>query len=141
SGQCTAARDRVPQHAYKFVSRLQSASQKFCACFLGPARENMSPVAASHFSVRWRKPGSVGAIVARERILVVDDDRATADTLALLIETLGCEAKAVYNGRDAVQQIIELEPDMALVDICMPDRDGYDTVAGIRQQPGGTHVI
>ena len=74
--------------------------------------------------------------MARERILVVDDDRATADTLALLIETLGCEAKAVYNGRDAVQQIIEFEPDMALIDIGMPERDGYDTVAGIR-----THVI
>ena len=79
--------------------------------------------------------------MATERILVVDDDRATADTLALLIETLGCEAKAVYNGRDAVEQIVEFEPDMALIDIGMPERDGYDTVAGIRQQPGGTHVI
>ncbi len=79
--------------------------------------------------------------MARERILVVDDDHPTADTLALLIETLGCEANAVYNGRDAVQQIIEFEPDMALIDIGMPESDGYDTVAGIRQQPGGTHVI
>jgi len=79
--------------------------------------------------------------VARERILVVDDDCATADTLALLIETLGCEAKAVYNGLDAVQQVVEFQPDMALIDIGMPERDGYDTVAGIRQQPGGTHVI
>ena len=76
-----------------------------------------------------------------ERILVVDDDRATADTLALLIRTLGYEAKAVYSGQAAVEQIIKFEPDMALIDIGMPERNGYDTVAEIRKQPGGTHVI
>jgi CheY-like chemotaxis protein len=76
-----------------------------------------------------------------ERILIVDDDRATADTLSLLIRTLGCEAKAVYSGQAAVDAIAAFEPDMALIDIGMPGRDGYATVAGIRQQPGGTHVI
>jgi CheY-like chemotaxis protein len=76
-----------------------------------------------------------------ERILVVDDDRATADTLSLLIRMLGFEAKAVYSGEEAVEQIVRFEPDMALIDIGMPQRDGYDTVAAIRQQPGGTHVI
>jgi CheY-like chemotaxis protein len=82
----------------------------------------------------------MGAIVA-ERILVVDDDRATADTLALLIRTLGYEAKAVYGGEAAVEQIADFEPDMALIDIGMPRCDGYDTVAGIRSQEEGKHVI
>ena len=76
-----------------------------------------------------------------ERILVVDDDRATADTLSRLIRMLGYESKAVYSGEEAVEQIMKFEPDMALIDIGMPLRDGYDTVAAIRQQPGGTHVI
>jgi CheY-like chemotaxis protein len=76
-----------------------------------------------------------------ERVLVVDDDRATADTLALLIRTLGCDARAAYSGQAAVDQIIEFEPDMALIDISMPERDGYDTVAAIRRQPGGPHLI
>src|SRR5438477_11492485 len=76
-----------------------------------------------------------------ERILVVDDDRATADTLALLIRTLGCEAKAVYSGQAAIDAIGDFEPDMALIDISMPGRNGYETVAGIRQEEGGTHVI
>jgi CheY-like chemotaxis protein len=84
---------------------------------------------------------SRGGSVVSERILVVDDDRATADMQAMLISTLGYEAKAVYSGQDAVEQITTYEPDMALIDIGMPERDGYDTVAGIRQQPGGTHVI
>ena len=77
----------------------------------------------------------------RERILVVDDDRATADTLALLIRALDCEAKAVYSGEAAIQQIAEFEPDMALIDIGMPECDGYETVTSIRQQSGGMHVI
>jgi CheY-like chemotaxis protein len=76
-----------------------------------------------------------------ERILVVDDDRATADMQAMLINTLGYEAKAVYSGQEAVELIPSYEPDMALIDIGMPERDGYDTVASIRQQRGGTHVI
>jgi CheY-like chemotaxis protein len=80
-------------------------------------------------------------LIVSERILVVDDDRPTADMQALLIGTLGYEAKAVYSGQDAVDQIITYEPDMALIDIGMPERDGYDTVASIRRQPGGTHVI
>jgi CheY-like chemotaxis protein len=77
----------------------------------------------------------------RERILVVDDERATADILALLVRTLGCESKAVYSGEAAVEQIADFEPDMALIDIGMPECDGYATVASIRQQPGGMHVI
>jgi CheY-like chemotaxis protein len=76
-----------------------------------------------------------------ERVLIVDDDRATADTLALLVQSLGCDALAVYDGQSAVEKIAEFEPDMALIDIGMPMRDGYDTVAGIRQHPSGTHVI
>ncbi len=77
----------------------------------------------------------------KERILVVDDDRATADTMALLVRTLGCEAKAVYSGEAAIDQITDFEPDMALIDIGMPKCDGYETAAGIRRQPGGTHLI
>jgi CheY-like chemotaxis protein len=76
-----------------------------------------------------------------ERILVVDDDRATADTLVLLIQTLGYEAKAVYSGEAAVEQVAKFEPDMALIDIGMPRCDGYETVAGIRAQEAGKHAI
>ena len=77
----------------------------------------------------------------KERILVVDDERATADTMVLLVRTLGYEAKAVYSGEAALEQIVDYEPDMALIDIGMPECDGYETAAGIRQQPAGTHII
>lgn len=77
----------------------------------------------------------------RERILVVDDERDTADSLARLIESLGYEAKAVYDGSQAIEQAGAFLPDMALIDIGMPDLNGYETVARIRQQRGSQHVI
>jgi CheY-like chemotaxis protein len=98
---------------------------------------------SSQLGQKWLNAGILpeeGPTV-RERILVVDDDRATADTMALLVRTLGCEAKAVYGGEAAIDQITNFEPDMALIDIGMLGCDGYETAAGIRQQPGGTHMI
>jgi CheY-like chemotaxis protein len=76
-----------------------------------------------------------------ERILVVDDERDAADSLARLIGSFGYEAKAVYDGEQAIEQAAEFLPDMALIDIGMPDLNGYETVTRIRQQRGSQHVI
>ena len=76
-----------------------------------------------------------------ERILVVDDNRDTADSLARLIRSLGYEAKAVYDGRHAIEEAPLFLPDMALIDIGMPGLNGYETVSQIRQQVGNMHTI
>jgi len=77
----------------------------------------------------------------QERILVVDDDRDTANTLARLVSMFGYETRAIYDGQEAVMQAATLEPEMALIDIGMPDMDGYGIAKRIRQLPGGTHTI
>ena len=76
-----------------------------------------------------------------ERILVVDDDRGTADMMARLIRTLGYDAKPVYDGQQALEEVVTYAPDMALIDIGMPQHDGYETVEKIRQLPEGLHCI
>jgi len=76
-----------------------------------------------------------------ERILVVDDNRDAADSLATLIRSFGHEVKAVYNGSQALDETTAFEPDMALVDIGMPGLDGYETVAQLRQRRGNVHLI
>jgi CheY-like chemotaxis protein len=76
-----------------------------------------------------------------ERILVVDDDPDTANTLARLISIFGYEARAVYEGREAVDEAARLSPEMVLIDIEMPDLDGYETARRIRRQPGGMQTI
>jgi len=76
-----------------------------------------------------------------ERILVVDDNRDAADGLARLIRSFGHEVRAVYGGKDALEETASFLPDMALVDIGMPDLDGYETVTELRQRRGQVHLI
>ena len=76
-----------------------------------------------------------------ERILIVDDNRDTADSLATLISAFGYEAKAVYDGQDAIEQAPLFLPDMALIDIGMPGLNGYETVSRIRQQRCNIHTV
>jgi DNA-binding response OmpR family regulator len=75
------------------------------------------------------------------RVLVVDDDRDAADTLALLINALGCQARAVYDGRQALEQIDDFQPGMVLIDLGMPGWNGYETEIRIREQCGSNYVI
>jgi CheY-like chemotaxis protein len=77
----------------------------------------------------------------KEHVLVVDDNRDTADGLARLINSFGYEARAVYGGEEAIEETVAFLPDMALIDIGMPDLDGYETVKRIRQHRGNVHII
>lgn len=77
----------------------------------------------------------------RERILVVDDDADSAESLAKLIQLLGYETKAVFRGSEAIEEVESFLPDMALIDIGMPDLNGYETVQRIRQKRGSAHII
>jgi CheY-like chemotaxis protein len=76
-----------------------------------------------------------------ERILVVDDNRDAADSLARLIHSFGHEVKAVYGGNEALEETASFQPDMALVDIGMPGLDGFQTVSQLRQKRGNEHLI
>jgi CheY-like chemotaxis protein len=93
-------------------------------------------------SRKWERVAvyQMGAEV-NERILIVDDSRDTADSLAKLITAFGYEAKAVYDGRQAIDEARAFLPDMALIDIGMPGFDGYETVIQLRQQRDGGQVI
>jgi CheY-like chemotaxis protein len=77
----------------------------------------------------------------RERILVVDDERDAADSLVRLIQVLGYEAKAAYDGEEALREVANYAPDMALIDIGMPGLNGFETVGRIRQQRGNVTMI
>ena len=76
-----------------------------------------------------------------ERILVVDDNRDAADSLAKLIRSFGLDAKAVYAGAEAIEATAEFLPDMALVDIGMPGMDGFETVTELRRRRGNVNLI
>ena len=76
-----------------------------------------------------------------ERVLIVDDNHDAADSLARIINRFGDEAKAVYSGREAIEQTARFHPDMVLLDIGMPGLDGYETLTRIRQQRDSKDTI
>lgn len=70
------------------------------------------------------------------RVLVVDDHPDTAEVLSVLFQMLGHETHSALRGRDALQIAHELDPDVILLDIGLPDMTGYEVVRALRSDTG-----
>ncbi len=69
------------------------------------------------------------------RILVVEDSRTQAESLRYILEKKGYTVALAANGRDALDQIGQLRPDLVLTDIVMPMMDGYELCSRIKSDP------
>ncbi|MEX3809502.1 PAS domain S-box protein [Paraburkholderia sp. BR13439] len=69
------------------------------------------------------------------RILLIDDNRDSADSLAMLLELKGHEVRIAYEGEQALQIAPRFSPHLALIDLAMPKMDGYATLAAMRALP------
>lgn len=76
-----------------------------------------------------------------KKVLIADDSRDAADSLASAISALGHQAVAAYDGAQAVTAALEHEPDVAILDVQMPNMDGCAAAAEIRAQPHPPRVI
>lgn len=74
------------------------------------------------------------------RVLVVDDNVDAADTLAMALELLGCAAKAVYTAAAGLEQLKAFVPQVALLDIGLPDMNGYEMARQVRATAGGAAI-
>lgn len=74
----------------------------------------------------------------RMTVLVVDDQKDAADTVATLLSLMGYEARAAYSGRQALQLFNEIQPRVVLMDLGMPEMSGFEAAARIRLMPQGT---
>ncbi len=70
------------------------------------------------------------------RALCVDDNRDAADTLAAVLELMGCETRTCYSGLDALRAFPEFHPDVCFLDLCMPEMDGLELAAQMRTHAG-----
>ncbi len=66
------------------------------------------------------------------KVLVADDERVIADTLAIILNQSGFQATAVYSGEKAVETAKSLRPDMLISDVIMTDMNGIDAAIKIR---------
>jgi len=70
------------------------------------------------------------------RVLVIDDEIDTAQTLFMLLLEMGHDAAYANDGRSALEMAAKLRPEFVLLDIGLPDLDGSEVAAQLRRIPG-----
>ncbi|MBA3351672.1 MAG: PAS domain S-box protein [Blastocatellia bacterium] len=79
--------------------------------------------------------------VLKRRVLVVDDNVDSAESLAMLMKLAGNEVEMAHDGLEAVRLALEFRPDVVLLDIGLPKLNGYEAGRKIREQPSGSEII
>jgi PAS domain S-box-containing protein len=77
----------------------------------------------------------------RRRVLVVDDQPDIADSIALLIEHVGHESHASYEGQAAFELARQLQPHVMFIDVGMPGMTGYELASQIRADASLAHIL
>ncbi|MEO8754992.1 MAG: ATP-binding protein, partial [Casimicrobiaceae bacterium] len=84
--------------------------------------------------------GGSGAPAVQRRILIADDNHDAAESLAILLRMEGHEVTVVNDGRAALSAFHQSQPRVVLLDIGMPQLNGYEVAAQLRQQASGQRV-
>ena len=77
----------------------------------------------------------------QRRILIVDDNRDSADSLAMLLEITGNKTYMAHDGIEAIEAIKEHRPELVLLDIGLPKLDGHEVCRHVRQQSWGKDIV
>jgi CheY-like chemotaxis protein len=79
-------------------------------------------------------------VVRPTRVLVVEDERLIARSMALALTGMGREVRIANTGQDALEQAAAFRPDVVLLDIGLPDMDGWETARALRRLPNGNSL-
>ena len=111
--------------------------------------ESAGPGLGSAFTLRLplvagcatpQEPAAPAALAAPMRVMVVDDSLDTAETMALALELFGCETRMAHTAAAALELASEFAPHVALLDIGLPDYNGYELARRLRALPVGLDV-
>jgi CheY-like chemotaxis protein len=80
------------------------------------------------------------AALAGRRVLIVDDNKDAAESLRMLLELMGAEVQTADDGGAALEALRTERPSVVLLDIGLPDMDGYEVARRARRQPEGRDV-
>jgi len=75
------------------------------------------------------------------RMLVVDDNVDAAEMLEMLLTNSGHEVRIAHDGPAALEAALEFRPNVVLLDIGLPEMDGYEVAKRIRQEPALANVV
>ena len=87
------------------------------------------------------EPRSPATRIAGQRILVVDDNVDSAESLSELLRCLGAQVSTVHDGRSALEALRIEKPCAAVLDIGMPGMDGYELARRARAEPDGAELV
>lgn len=79
--------------------------------------------------------------ITKLRVLVVDDHPDAADSLAAVLELLGCPVRACYDGPSALAAAATFEPHVCLLDLVMPQMDGLELAAHLKARAGSKPLL
>ena len=77
----------------------------------------------------------------KRRILVADDNRDAAHSMAMLLKLSGNDVLAVHDGTEAVEAAARFRPEVVLMDVGMPRLNGYEATRRLREQPWGRDMV
>jgi PAS domain S-box-containing protein len=75
------------------------------------------------------------------RVLIVDDNRDSADSLAMLLRIMGNDIRTAYDGQRGVEEAEAFRPNVVLLDIGLPKLDGYEACRRIREEAWGREMV
>jgi PAS domain S-box-containing protein len=121
-GGTVEARSDGPGRGSEFIVRVPAAA----------APVSMEPIATANVS----EPVNSSA-----KVLIADDNRDAADSLAILLEGDGHDVRKAYDGTDALDTARAFKPNVALLDIGMPGLSGYEVAQRIRAEAWGGEIV
>jgi PAS domain S-box-containing protein len=99
------------------------------------------PIARGNAPAQKEQHHAGGSFISKHRILVVDDNRDVADSLAMLFSMNGNETRTAHDGLEAVAVAEAFRPDLIVLDLGMPKLDGYETCRRIRENEWGKNIV
>lgn len=129
-----AEEQRIRQYADSIVVKTAHSYQRMLdevSLFLHLVSENAPAVQSGN-----GKMGVLNEVLKDKTVLIADDDVRNIFSLTKALEKHQMKVLSAIDGKEALQQLKEHSVDVVLMDMMMPEMDGYDAIAAIRKQPG-----
>jgi CheY-like chemotaxis protein len=123
---------RIKQYADSIVVKTAHSYQRILdevSLFLHLVEENNREEKPS----RYRKMGEMGEVLKGKTILIADDDVRNIFSLTKLLENYGINVVTAIDGKEALNQLNTNNVDLVLMDMMMPEMDGYESIMKIRK--------